>query len=212
MEDRPSGTRQVRPGDGEEENPRRGMRDSPARRAHPDGGTRRRPHRGADGGHGGVLQPPAVAEHPARHGLQRAARPVQRPQAVRLRRGQVHEEVHPGPEHGAVRAVGVYGIRVGQAAEDHCRGDERAGPAHAEEREVQREHAEQDAQEPRLHRRVPPRRHHGRRRNARPCRRGDFRARAKAVRREQAQGFPAGARHGRQRRSALLAHGQALLR
>ena len=83
------------------------MRDSPVGRAHPDGGTRRRPHRGADGGHGGVLQPPAVAEHPARHGLQRAARPVQRPQAVRLRRGQVHEEVHPGPEHGAVRAVGV---------------------------------------------------------------------------------------------------------
>lgn len=31
-----------------------------------------------------------------------------------------------GPEHGAVRAVGVQGIRVGQAAEDHCRGDERA--------------------------------------------------------------------------------------
>lgn len=55
----------------------------------------KRPHRGIDGGHGGVLQPPAVAEHPARHGLQRAARPVQRPQAVRLRRGQVHEEVHP---------------------------------------------------------------------------------------------------------------------
>ncbi len=54
-----------------------------------------RPHRGIDGGHGGVLQPPAVAKHPARHGLQRAARPVQRPQAVRLRRGQVHEEVHP---------------------------------------------------------------------------------------------------------------------
>lgn len=66
------------------ENPRRGMRDSPARREYPDGGTRRRPHRGIDGGHGGVLQPPAVAEHPARHGLQRAARLVQRPQAVRL--------------------------------------------------------------------------------------------------------------------------------
>ena len=32
--------------------------------------------------------------------------------------------------------------------EDHCRGDERAGPAHAEKREVRREHAEQDAQEP----------------------------------------------------------------
>ncbi len=79
--------------------------------------------------------------------------------------------------------MGVRGIRIGQAAEDHCRGDERAGPAHAEEREVQREHAEQDAQEPRLHRRVPSRRHHGRRRNARPRRRGDFRARAKAVRR-----------------------------
>lgn len=43
-------------------------RDSTAGRAHPDGGTRRRPHRGIDGGHGGVLQPPAVAEHPARHG------------------------------------------------------------------------------------------------------------------------------------------------
>ena len=60
------------------------MRDSPACREYPDGGTRRRPHRGIDGGHGGVLQPPAVAEHPARHGLQRATRPVQRPQAVRL--------------------------------------------------------------------------------------------------------------------------------
>lgn len=86
------------------------------------------------------------------------------------------------------------------------------GPAHAEEREVQREHAEQDAQEPRLYRRVSPRRHRGRGRNARPCRQGDFRQGAKAVRREQAQGFPAGARHGRERGSALLAYGQALLR
>lgn len=91
-------------------------------------------------------------------------------------------------------------------------GDERAGPAHAEEREVQREHAEQDAQEPRLYRRVSPRRHRGRGRNARPCRQGDFRQGAKAVRREQAQGFPAGARYGRERGSALLAYGQALLR
>lgn len=88
MEDRPPGTRQVRSGDGEEENPRRGMRDSPAGRAHPDGGTRRRPHRGADGGHGGVLQPPAVAEHPARHGLQRAARPVRQRRPALLAHGQ----------------------------------------------------------------------------------------------------------------------------
>lgn len=106
-------------------------------------------------------------------------------------RGQVHEEVHPRPEHSAVCAVGVQGIRIGQAAEDHCRGDERAEPAHAEEREVQREHAEQDAQEPRLHRRVSPRRHRGRGRNARPCRQGDFR--------QGAKGFAENKRKGSQR-------------
>ena len=49
VEDRPSGSRQVRAGDGEEGNPRRGMRDTPAGGEHPDGGTRGNPRRGIDG-------------------------------------------------------------------------------------------------------------------------------------------------------------------
>ena len=43
VEDRPAGSRQVRAGDGEEGNPRRGVRDTPAGGEHPDGGTRGNP-------------------------------------------------------------------------------------------------------------------------------------------------------------------------
>lgn len=212
VEDRPSGARQVRAGDGEAHHPRRRVRDTPAGGEHPDRRAGGRAHRGADGRHGGVLQPPAVPEHPARHGLQRPARALQRAQAVRLRGGQVHEEIHRGPGHRSVRAADVRGVRRGQGDADHLRRAERPGAAHHAGREVRREDDEQDAPEPRLHRRVPPWRHRGRGRHARAGGRGDLREGAAEVRREQAQGFPAGARHGRERRPALLADRQGLLR
>ena len=66
VEDRPSGARQVRAGDGEAHHPRRRVRDTPAGGEHPDRRAGGRAHRGADGRHGGVLQPPAVPEHPVK--------------------------------------------------------------------------------------------------------------------------------------------------
>ena len=59
-------------------------------------------------------------------------------QAVRLRGGQVHEEVHRGPGHRSVRAADVRGVRRGQGDADHLRRAERPGAAHHAGREVRR--------------------------------------------------------------------------
>lgn len=182
VEDRPAGSRQVRAGDGEEGNPRRGVRDTPAGGEHPDGGTRGNPRRGADGRHGGVLQPPALTEHTAGDGLQRPARPVQRAQGVGIRRGQGDQEVRRGRGHGTVRAADVRGVRGRQGHAGDMRRVQRAGTAHDQRRRVRRQDHEQDAPKSSLYRRVSSWRHRGPGRDAGAGRREDVQRGAGAVR------------------------------